>query len=579
MLAALWGSLLLGADAEPYVKVKVCNDAETQCSEVKAASISPLATDKAAVVALSPNGNQATSANQSTQITSLQLLDDVPTANDTTMSKGSPSMGMLDDVSTATVTENNVSTIRITPSRGQHVNLRNNTGTEIGTSSNPLRQDPTGTTTQPVSQSTAAALSGAWPVKITDGTTSADIITTSTDGKNRLAVQALTPALTTSGNITTTCATPTLACVAGSTVELSLDSTGAVQFQISGAFVGGSFQTDGTIDNVNWVPLFTSISQGGTYALTAVTATGKYRVYRVAGLIKVRVRAAAFTSGTAAITIVGSNPINWTESLMSGQYNSTLPTLADGGFGPVQLDMNGRIVTSAITGFGAAFTFGDVTLAAIATASVRRTAYTEPASVAAFSIKSGNAADTSAGTGARTVTITYLDSTYVQQSETITLNGTTCVNSVTTTARYFESVKVVTGGSTGSNVGLLTFYTGTGCVTTVGTIPATDNQTLWAHHYVQTGKTSNITGLSVNHSGTTVGSGAVFFLKSLPLNIANAVESQVGDFHRLYGQSSTAPRSYVSPIKVNGPARITVYVTPETSSSTVYRASIDFFEP
>jgi hypothetical protein len=45
----------------------------------------------------------------------------------------------------------NAAAARITPNRGVHVNLRNNSGTEIATSANPLRIDPTGTTTQPVS--------------------------------------------------------------------------------------------------------------------------------------------------------------------------------------------------------------------------------------------------------------------------------------------------------------------------------------------------------------------------------------------------------------------------------------------
>jgi hypothetical protein len=39
---------------------------------------------------------------------------------------------------------------QITQYRGLHVNPRNSSGTEIGTSSNPIRIDPTGTTTQPV---------------------------------------------------------------------------------------------------------------------------------------------------------------------------------------------------------------------------------------------------------------------------------------------------------------------------------------------------------------------------------------------------------------------------------------------
>lgn len=50
----------------------------------------------------------------------------------------------------------NAAAARITPNRGVHVNLRNNSGTEIATSANPLRIDPTGTTTQPVNGTVTA---------------------------------------------------------------------------------------------------------------------------------------------------------------------------------------------------------------------------------------------------------------------------------------------------------------------------------------------------------------------------------------------------------------------------------------
>lgn len=246
----------------------------------------------------------------------------------------------------------------------------------------------------------------------------------------------------------------------------------------------------------------------------------------------------------------------------------------------LQADSQGRLITVAITGFGADFSFGDVTTSSTTVVAINRTAYTEPASVAAFSIKSASAADAAAGTGARTVLVTYYDNTAAAlASETVTLNGTTCVNSVTTLARFFEKASVVTAGSGLANAGLLTLYTGTGCSTVAGTIAVGDNQTFWAHHYVAAAKTANITGISVNHNGTTVGSGAVFVIKSKPIGVTNAVETQSGDFHRLYGQSSTSSRVYASPIKVVGPARVQVYATPETASTTVYRASIDFFEP
>jgi hypothetical protein len=58
--------------------------------------------------------------------------------------------GVFNDGLTA-LSSGNAAAARITPNRGVHVNLRNNSGTEIATSANPLRIDPTGTTTQPVS--------------------------------------------------------------------------------------------------------------------------------------------------------------------------------------------------------------------------------------------------------------------------------------------------------------------------------------------------------------------------------------------------------------------------------------------
>jgi len=226
------------------------------------------------------------------------------------------------------------------------------------------------------------------------------------------------------------------------------------------------------------------------------------------------------------------------------------------------------------------FRIGDVTTASTALAVVRRTAYTEPASNAQRSIVSASANDSSAGTGARTVQIQYCTVAGVcGLFETVTLNGTTAVNTVATNICYIEKMLVMTVGSTASNVGIISLKAATsGGGVTVGTIAATDNRTFWGHHYVDSGKTMNISGVSVSHSGTTVGSGGVFIIRAIPLNVANQVEQQISDFVRLYGQSSTFSRNYSSPIPIVGPARVLMYVTPETSTSTVYRGAMDFFE-
>jgi len=53
----------------------------------------------------------------------------------------------------------------------------------------------------------------------------------------------------------------------------------------------------------------------------------------------------------------------------------------------------------------------------------------------------------------------------------------------------------------------------------------------------------------------------------------------VSDFNTLYGASSgTTTRTYLSPIQVTGPAKLTVFVTSETTTSTVQRASFDFID-
>lgn len=114
----------------------------------------------------------ATATNQSTEITALQILDDVPTAMNGAFSKGEPFMGQLDDTSTTAATEDNVAPVRITAQRAVHVNLRKADGVDFGTASAPVRIDTTGTTTQPVNQGiTTGGLYGA----VTIGTTAVEL--------------------------------------------------------------------------------------------------------------------------------------------------------------------------------------------------------------------------------------------------------------------------------------------------------------------------------------------------------------------------------------------------------------------
>lgn len=79
----------------------------------------------------------------------------------------------------------------------------------------------------------------------------------------------------------------------------------------------------------------------------------------------------------------------------------------------------------------------------------------KPTSAVAMEIVSDSANDTSAGTGARTVVIGYLDGTYAPLTFTATLNGTTAV-AIPGTVLRVNSVVVATAGTVGgANIGNL----------------------------------------------------------------------------------------------------------------------------
>ena len=88
---------------------------------------------------------------QQLQTTALQLIDDTVHAANAAFGKTVAIGGQRDDESITLATENAVAPTRITSYRAQHVSLRNEIGIEIGSAGTPLRVDPTGVTTQPIS--------------------------------------------------------------------------------------------------------------------------------------------------------------------------------------------------------------------------------------------------------------------------------------------------------------------------------------------------------------------------------------------------------------------------------------------
>jgi hypothetical protein len=109
--------------------------------------------------------------------------------------------------------------------------------------------------------------------------------------------------------------------------------------------------------------------------------------------------------------------------------------------------------------------------------------YSYLTSASVLKVSSSSTADTSAGTGARTVLIAGLDADCNEISETVTLNGQTEVNTTNSFYRVFR-MTVKTAGTGAQNAGII--YAGTGTVTAgvpanvYGAIAIGDNQTLMA---------------------------------------------------------------------------------------------------
>lgn len=117
--------------------------------------------------------------------------------------------------------------------------------------------------------------------------------------------------------------------------------------------------------------------------------------------------------------------------------------------------------------------------------------YLSAASV--LKVSSSSTADTSAGTGARTVELNGLDADYNEIDEVITLNGQTSVN---TTQEFLRINRMIirSAGSGGTNAGVV--YAGTGTVTSgvpankYATVAIGDGQSLMALWTVPLGYTA-----------------------------------------------------------------------------------------
>lgn len=307
-----------------------------------------------------------------------------------------------------------------------------------------------------------------------------------------------------------------------------------------------------SINNSNWdiVNTYTVVANiGDSRSISALASFTRILVTNNGGSTTTFLRLQTILSpiGSVQPRALGQNVAAVSSSVVIASDQTPIPTI----------DYKNRGVTGS--------SWGHVTSSAVG--AVRATVYNEQITNARRSLVSSSASDTAAGTGARTVMITYYDSSLNGPfTETLTMNGTTAVNTVNTNICFIERMDVVTGGSSGGNNGIISLTVAVGGAGgSIGTIAVLDNQTFWAHHYVTTGKTTTIVNLNV---GAAAGSAGLFYITVRNPQITNNVPK------RFLETRIVSLTSFERPLIVGksftSPAQVTIFYIPDANGSTGY---------
>lgn len=237
----------------------------------------------------------------------------------------------------------------------------------------------------------------------------------------------------------------------------------------------------------------------------------------------------------------------------------------------------GQLVTTTTpTDSTPGFSKGFIVWSSTTPTPIYQTTYTEQTSNAQRSLVSTSANDTAAGTGARTVLITYYTSALGgPYTETVTLNGTTPVNTVASDICFIEKMVVTTVGSGGVNAGTISLKASTGGGgATIWSIATGANQTFGAHHYVPAGKSCYLTSCAAGVKGADA-TGA--YIRARDPTNATSAYNQVSDLIRVPSNGQTS-RSYNTPIRITGPAVMVMWVAPDSSSTRTYYGAFEYYD-
>lgn len=314
----------------------------------------------------------------------------------------------------------------------------------------------------------------------------------------------------------------------------------------------------------------TSVSGGGDEA-------------RLLGTLANTVTLVAPRTSSGALATAGSNPAGSAPTanpvLIGSWDGTTVRTVRSDGYGnPIFLDFVDGISFGLIPGATTGTVNGYIGTAAVTTVAIRATSYIADTVAAQRSVVSSSANDSSAGTGARTIKITYYDNSVNGPfTETITMNGTSAVNTTNTNIRFIEKIEVMTVGSTGANAGTISLKQNTGGGgSTLGSIAVSDNSTYWAHHYVPAGKTAHVYAV---RAGATITNGIVNLMVTGDPTQTNLPTKNFSNGIRM-GSANQVVSYYewISPLIITGPNFIFLNTKPDAvTASTVY-GSFDYSE-
>lgn len=217
--------------------------------------------------------------------------------------------------------------------------------------------------------------------------------------------------------------------------------------------------------------------------------------------------------------------------------------------------------------------FGYASTSSTAFTSVKATSYVEPPADG-LEVVSSSTSDVSAGTGTRTLRVTFYRGDGTGPfTESITMNGTTAVALEDSAARFVEKMESLTVGSNGTNVGTIRIRRSSAGAT-VGTIAVGDGITFWAHHYIPVGKKCFIRGLSVGMTGN---SGRCFLRFLDPLNSA-VLYTPFSHVYRVQNNTSSLVHNMEVPLRIDGFKRVDLTIRSDSSTANAIFGGFYYYE-